>query len=78
MPLPLLPIDKANHFVYGSVIALVSLCFVSPVTALWLVSAVAVAKEVHDMFGNGTPDFMDAIVTIIGGSVPVLASVLTA
>lgn len=76
MKLPLIPLDKANHFIYGSLIALAALFVVSPLPALMVVATAAIGKEIADQFGNGTPDPIDALVTIAGGLVPILANVL--
>jgi hypothetical protein len=66
----LIPQDKANHFVYGVVIAAV-LCLLS-VPVLWSFGAVvgvAAAKEVvHDwLMKRGTPDVLDFFWTVAGG-----------
>lgn len=79
--LPLLPQDKANHVVYGAVIAALSLVggtiFRAPMLpfaliALAAVVAVAILKELVDRRStNHTPDAMDAVATIAGGLVVV-------
>lgn len=76
MKLPLIPLDKANHFIYGSLIALAALFAVSPLPALMVVAAAAIGKEIADQFSHGTPDPIDALVTVVGGLVPILANVL--
>lgn len=72
--LPKLPPDKANHFVYGSLAALVGVALaaaagVSPGwSALLYAASAGVLKEVHDRAtGRGTPDAWDAVATAAGG-----------
>jgi hypothetical protein len=85
MKLPVLPQDKANHVVYGAVIALVAtyvaVLFKAPCPALvGLISAAvfAVAKELHDrLSGTGTADQLDAEATYFGGVLVTLAAVAT-
>jgi hypothetical protein len=80
MKLPMLDQDKANHAVYGSVIAaLVGAVvrvqmpeFPANFVAFCVVVVAALFKEhVMDRFFGGTVDNMDAVATV-AGSVPVL------
>jgi hypothetical protein len=65
MMLPIIPQDKANHFVYG--------CFLAGAGALHSVEAgiaicaiFAVAKEVRDkLSGKGTPELADFFWTVL-------------
>lgn len=74
MKLPMLAQDKANHFVYGSVISAIG-CLGSPVIGLVLVVIFGMGKEVYDTWksqtnpGSATPDTWDAVITIVGGAV---------
>lgn len=77
MSLPLIPQDKANHIVYGSVIFAAAYALFSfaglpalPIAAGMVVIA-AVAKEVWDRAHKEThtPDPVDALATIAGGVV---------
>lgn len=66
--LPILPQDKANHAVYGAAIACAGLLAHSLTAAAIFVCLAAVGKEVIDWVSKqGTPDPMDALVTIAGG-----------
>jgi hypothetical protein len=71
MSLPLLPQDKANHFVYGALIASPT-SFFDLYIAIVAVVMVGVGKEVLDWWQNQRGakhgvEFMDAVATICGG-----------
>jgi hypothetical protein len=80
--LPLIAHDKANHYLYGSVIALVtflvafnipSVAVFASIAALIATTIMAVAKELYDKYsGTGTPDFYDIVYTVAGGIVVLL------
>jgi hypothetical protein len=75
MNLPQLPADKANHFVYGALIALVVALTADPLTAMLVCGIAAAAKEARDlMTRRGTPDLFDFLCTLAGGLVVVLPS----
>jgi hypothetical protein len=60
-------IDKITHTLAGAAIAAALLPWgVGP--ALMAVAAAAVGKELWDAQGHGTPDHIDALVTILGGA----------
>lgn len=60
------PIDKIAHTLAGAAIAAALLPWgVTP--ALLAVIVVAVGKELWDAQGHGTPDRIDALVTVAGG-----------
>ena len=66
--------DKANHFVYGSVITLVTLSITGSILiAFTICTIVAVLKEVWDMFYGSGFDWLDIVWTILG-SVVVISS----
>lgn len=75
--LPLIAQDKANHYLYGSLIGgavLIAQLVMhlppqrSSLIALAAVVAVGIAKELIDRRSpNHTPDVMDAVATIAGG-----------
>jgi hypothetical protein len=68
----LLPVDKANHFIAGTIIYSVSALFFSPLISLLPVVIIGGLKETYDYYsGNGTPDVYDFLYTLIG-SIPVL------
>lgn len=83
--LPLIPIDKANHYIYGQGIFTLSVavCYLPPWhLALSVSSAVswgvvglfAVGKEVWDQqSGKGDPDPADAAATLLGAVIPFTA-----
>ena len=71
MNLPVLPQDKANHAVYGAVIAAI-VSIVGLPLALLVVAAFAIGKEVYDWWRNRHGEqhgveIMDAVATICGG-----------
>lgn len=62
-------IDKQAHFLAGAAIAGLLVSYgISPVVAFLAASVVALAKEVYDSFGYGTPDKWDFVVTVLGAS----------
>ena len=66
MKLPQLPKDKANHFVYGFAIFIISEFFFSNLTSLFIVIFVAGTTEIYDKVSKkGNPEFLDFLVTII-------------
>jgi hypothetical protein len=68
--LPLIPIDKANHFVYGVIIyTLFNLVF-HPLISLIFLMVISIGKEVYDYLSDtGTPDYKDALWTLMGGNI---------
>lgn len=80
MNLPLLPQDKANHVVYGAVIAAaVSVYDVQKAAAV--VMLFAVGKELSDWWqnrkgGNHGVEVMDAVATVGGGAIVLLPQFL--
>lgn len=69
MNLPQLPVDKANHFVYGVVLFTVLAFLRDPLFALWLVIGVGILKELFDkVTGTGNPEVWDAVATAAGGA----------
>ena len=61
-----IPIDKIAHTLAGAAIAAALLPF-GLIPALMAVVIAAVGKELWDAQGHGTPDHIDALVTVIGG-----------
>lgn len=78
MNLPLIPQDKANHFIYGLVIFMVVAILLTPVIGLGACTVAAFGKEVYDLQHKDrhTPDIYDAIWTIIGGTIGFIISLL--
>ena len=82
--LPLIPPDKALHFIYGAAAAcagcvIAHLAGLPPLYAAPLAAAaVGVGKEVYDrVTRKGTPDALDAVATALG-AVPVVVGLLAA
>lgn len=75
MKLPIIPQDKANHFIYGSVIfSIVFLLNGSTLSAFVSVLVIAFMKELYDALHieTNTPDLMDVLFTILGTFPPLL------
>jgi hypothetical protein len=78
MKLPQLPQDQANHYIYGSIAAVVG-AYIAQAFGVdrWLgavafAAALGFAKEAYDRLSKkGTPDLNDAIVTA-AGALPVV------
>jgi formiminotetrahydrofolate cyclodeaminase len=66
MNLPVLPQDKANHAVYGAVIAAI-VSIVGLPLALLVVAGFALGKEVYDWHQNKQPEMLDVAATVCGG-----------
>lgn len=65
--LPLIPEDKANHFVYGIVIYFIVNLVLGLIAAVALGVAAAIGKEFYDdHHPNHTADWKDAAYTIAG------------
>jgi len=68
--LPLIPIDKANHFIYGSIIYTLSNLILTPLLSLIIVLILGGLKELYDYYTKtGTPDYKDFLWTVFGGLV---------
>ncbi len=67
--LPLLKEDKANHFIYGQAIFIISMILLgSPYWGLLVCVLFGAAKEAYDWWHPGhTPDWWDFIWTALGG-----------
>lgn len=67
MKLPMLPHDKANHFVYGALITAAVEPMAGPEIALATGAAFAAGKEIYDLkSGKGEPSVPDAVATLVG------------
>ena len=60
------PIDKITHTLAGAAIAAALLPW-GAIPALLAVLLAAIGKELWDAQGHGTPDRIDALVTVAGG-----------
>ena len=68
--MPKIHIDKITHTLAGAAIAAALLPW-GVIPALLAVLVAAVGKELWDAQGHGTPDHIDALVTVIGGVIMV-------
>ena len=64
MKLPLIPLDKANHFVYGFLIFIISQCFLNDLYSIGIVFLFALGKEIKDQIVYKGFDYKDILVTI--------------
>ena len=64
MKLPLIPHDKANHFIYGFVIFVLSNLVLNEWISLAVVCLFAFGKEIYDEWKYGGFDIYDAVWTI--------------
>lgn len=62
----MIALDKVTHALSGAAIAAALLPW-GATHALLAVIVAAVGKELWDAQGNGTPDHIDTLVTVIGG-----------
>ena len=65
--MPVIPIDKITHALAGAAIAATLLPW-GVIPALLAVLVAAVGKELWDAQGHGTPERIDALVTVAGGA----------
>ena len=65
MNLPLIPLDKANHFIYGFGIYFLINLFLPNYWALGGVVTLALAKEIKDQINYQGFDYKDFLVTIL-------------
>jgi uncharacterized membrane protein len=78
MKLPIVPQDKANHALYGAVICLLG-SFHSIELGVVVGVFFAFGKEIYDRVSRrGTPDFLDAVATILGVMLVALPQILEA
>ena len=77
MKLPQLPQDKANHFIYGSLIYALASLVLDAYPAFFIVMSVAFFKEFADTYKD-TADFsvMDFVVTCLGGLLIMLSQLI--
>ena len=62
----MMQLDKITHTLAGAAIAAALLPW-GVIPALLAVVVAAVGKELWDSTGRGTPDHIDALVTVLGG-----------
>ena len=65
MKLPLIPIDKANHFIYGFAIYIIANTVLPDLHSLVVVLVFGLAKEIKDQIDYQGFDYKDLIATIL-------------
>lgn len=64
MKLPLIPLDKANHIIYGLVIYILANLFVENILAFGVVLLIGIGKEAYDYKSYRRFDVLDLLATI--------------
>lgn len=68
MKLPLFPQDKVNHYLYGTIIYMLSYLVLNYYFAMIPVVLIGAAKEIYDYkTKKGNPDMFDFVWTVLGG-----------
>lgn len=65
MKLPLIPIDKANHFIYGLIIFILAQLFLNDYYSFGIVFLFAIGKEIKDQIVYKGFDYKDLLVTLL-------------
>ena len=65
MKLPLIPQDKANHFIYGFFIYVLSNYFFNDLYSIGIVFLFALGKEIKDQIVYKGFDYKDLLATMI-------------
>jgi hypothetical protein len=65
MKLPIIVQDKANHFIYGFTIFILSNLVFNDLISLAIICTIGFGKEVYDEWDYGGFDIVDFIYTII-------------
>lgn len=69
----LIPVDKANHFIAGTLIYVLSAIIFSPILAMIPVIIAGLGKEMYDYITKkGTPDVIDFLYTVLGALPPLI------
>ena len=77
MKLPLIPLDKANHFIYGFFIYVLSnLVFIDNYSLL-IVFAFALVKEIKDEIVYHGFDIKDLLITLLPGFILTLINLIS-
>lgn len=76
MKLPLIPQDKANHFIYGFVIYFLLNLFFNDYTSFAFVFLFAFSKEVYDEYKYGGFDLKDLLTTLIPAFLLILKNLI--
>lgn len=77
MKLPLIPLDKANHFIYGFVIFILSNIALNDLYSLLVVFIFAIGKEIKDQIVYKGFDYKDLLTTLLPGIMITLTNLIT-
>ena len=77
MKLPLIPLDKANHFIYGFVIFILLNIVLNDLHSLLVVFIFAIGKEIKDQIVYKGFDYKDLLVTLLPGIILTLTNLIT-
>lgn len=77
MKLPLIPLDKANHFIYGFVIFILSNIVLNDVHSLLVVFIFAIGKEIKDQIIYKGFDCKDLLITLLPGIILTLTNLIS-
>jgi len=67
MKLPLIPQDKANHFIYGNISCFFFSLFFIPLVTITFIVIISIGKELYDYkTKTGTSELIDVIWTLLG------------
>jgi hypothetical protein len=76
MKLYLIPQDKANHFIYGFVIFILSNLIISNYLSILVVMGFAFGKEIYDEWKYSGFNIWDAVVTLIPSLILTLIQII--
>lgn len=77
MKLPLIPLDKANHFIYGFFIYVLSNLVLIDSYSLLIVFAFALVKEIKDEIVYHGFDIKDLLITLLPGFILTLTNLIS-
>ena len=77
MKLPIIPIDKANHFIYGFLIYTLANLLLSDLYSLLIVYLFALGKEIKDVFVYSGFDIKDLLTTLLPGVILTLTNLIS-
>jgi hypothetical protein len=76
MKIPIIPQDKANHFIYGFTIYILLNLFLNAYASFSIVYLLALGKECYDEYSYKGFDVKDLIATIIPAIILILKDVI--
>ena len=77
MKLPIIPIDKANHFIYGFLIYTLANLLLSDLYSLLVIYLFALGKEIKDEFVYSGFDIKDLLTTLLPGVILTLTNLIS-